>query len=85
MYSYFFKTIILSKLLIPTVSNTTVSLDKLNYTNHVEFDFYLDRFGDFSGSYKVSNFLDPTHKFFNNDKNRDWTGTKSKGVDGQLT
>ena len=44
--------------------NTTASLDKLTLTDYVDFGNCQDRFGQFSGTKKDSNYLDVNLKVF---------------------
>ena len=54
----------------PMVYNTTASLDKLTYTDYVDFGKCQDRFGSFSWTKNGSNYLDIKLKVFKReDKN----------------
>ena len=54
----------------PMVYNTTASLDKLTYTDYVDFGKCQDRFGSFFWTKNDSNYLDIKLKIFNReDKN----------------
>ena len=55
------------------VYNTTASLDKINYTDYVDFGKSQDRFGSFSWTIKDSNYLDIKLKVFRReDKNAEF-------------
>ena len=57
----------------PIVYNTTASLDKLTYTDYVDFGKSQDRFGSFSGTKIDSNYLDIKLKVFKReDKNAEF-------------
>ena len=55
-----------------TYNNTTASLDKLTYTNYVDFGKYQDRFGPFSWSKIDSNLLDVELNVFKKDDNKEF-------------
>ena len=52
--------------------NNTVSFNKLNFTNYVDFDKAQDRFGRFSSSEKFSNYLDVKLKVFKKGDNKEF-------------
>ena len=57
----------------PMVYNTTASLDKLTYTDYVDFGKCQDRFGSFSWTKSDSNYLDIKLEVFKReDKNADF-------------
>ena len=56
----------------PTADNTTASLDKLTCTDYVDFGKCQDRFGQFSWSKNVSNYLDVKLKLFRKDDKKEF-------------
>ena len=52
--------------------NTTASLDKLTYTNYVDFDKRQDIFGQFFWSENDSNYLDVKFKIFKKDDKKEF-------------
>ena len=52
--------------------NTTASLDKLTFTNYVDFGKRQDRFGQFSWSENDSNYMDIKLKVFKKDDNKEF-------------
>ena len=61
----------------PMAYNTTASLDKLTFTDYVDFGKCQDRFGRFSWSKNDSNYLDVKLKVFRKDDKKELTGPKS--------
>ena len=52
--------------------NTTASLDKLTFTDYVDFGKFQDRFGRFSWSKNDSNYLDVKLKVFRKDDKKEF-------------